>query len=1263
MNKALVVVTLLVACLAAGTSHAAGPLNRPDVTKDAEVVSASGDAWMRLLKEENWLQAFREQVLTAGDFLKTGDYGKMDILFVDGVQIKVSRKTVLAIKEVQRPEEKKSTILGVEVGEIWSRAKGIPEGLRIETPSATAAIRGTDWDLLVDEKGTSTVTVLQGSVSFFNDFGSLVVEQGQQAVAEVGKPPVKSFLVRPRERVQWVFSYPMDVVELMSFYSHRREEVLRVLPAAQEKVEKDPSDTASTLFLAGLFFDAKEREKSLKLFDEVLAVEPDNARALAFRGLLALDRGETDSAAADFASALASKRGDARVEALLGKVGVHLQKGEIGRAADLLKEMGQAEKRAVLGVVTAVFEAFLGNFTDAVAAAAEYASKYPEDERFPILIASFQIVLDESQKAQEAVEQGLKLYPQSSPGYAVLAGLYHLEGMGKEAETAYRKAIDLDPANATARNGLGLLKMEKGYYEEAEEQVSQALESAPENPMLWANRGVLFTLIEKLGKAQEDYAKALEQDPTHYVTLNGLGLVALKEGRTEEAIQNFLKSSVLEPGFAQPHNFLAIAYYQLGETQRALEELALAKQLDPKDPFPHLIAYVIYQDTYRPFDAVGEAQKVLELLPYLKSVEEIENTKAGLSNLGSALLGFGLSDWAESYAQESFDPHNASSHFQASRRYNDNHIVSVSELLQGLILDPLANSRSTRFQDIIRRPRWDLSLGGTWGDEDGGFSQQYNGLVQGYFRSPWETAWSLAVQGYDKEGSVENAESQGGTLALGLGIKPDYKNSLTFGFTAFQDETGQPGSPEDPDPDDELESSDLSFDLGYRHRFGPQNNFLARAAYDRFKIEFKNPAPFGTGLTDIQTSFLYAGFGIGETRNFFRQGVYDVTELIGPGTISLATDSTGDLAETPGVVLLPGAFPSFVDTDIRRFDKSDQETFILQGRHLFNVNDQHEFTYGAEYIPVKIKKKQVFNRFDIEGIIDFYEEPILNPEVLGWTFPLVAPTKVTDGSTDEGRFITAYLDDRWKLADWLLLEGGVFFESFYDENNEDNRAYPRVGMAVRFLKNHILRVGYQHWLDKVSSGTLAPVAIAGLIVDNSLGLQGSRLYDYQARLESRWTSRLFTVMGGERVELKDPDFGPDFPGRELRSHRATASINAILAKQLGVFLRYAYTEAEGTGGLFDGQSVPGIPDHIANGGVVWISPLFMKVVLSETYVGEQFADYSNEDKVSHFWTTDLSATWEPFQKHGLVALSVSNLFNAGDPAPGRYAYITLEYRF
>ena len=441
---------------------------------------------------------------------------------------------------------------------------------------------------------------------------------------------------------------------------------------------------------------------------------------------------------------------------------------------------------------------------------------------------------------------------------------------------------------------------------------------------------------------------------------------------------------------------------------------------------------------------------------------------------------------------------------------------------------------------------------------------------------------------------------------------------------------------------------------------------IARAAYDRWIFKRRNPAPFGSGLTDIQTSFLYAGYGIEETRRFFQQGVYDVSVLVDPEAfqgISLATDSTGTLAQTPGVTLLPGGFPSFVDTDTRRIDKSDQETFLLQGRQLVSLGERHEFTWGAEYIPLKVRRKRTANVLVPEDSILFFEEPILDPETSGWTFDLVSPVEVTERSRDEGRFITAYVDDRWRVSDWLLLEGGLFFESFYDDENRDNRVYPRVGAAIRFLKNHVLRVGYLHWLEKVSSGTLAPVSVAGIVVDNSLGLQGSRLYDYQVRLESRWTPRLFTVFGGERVELKDAALGEGLPRREIDSHRAMAALNAVVTKQLGLSLRYLYSHAKGSGGAFEGLSVPGVPDHVASGGVVWIAPFYMKVMVTETYVGEQYVDYSNEEKISSFWITGLSASWEPFQKRGFIGLSVNNLFNEGDPAPGRSAYVTLEYRF
>jgi lipoprotein NlpI len=268
-------------------------------------------------------------------------------------------------------------------------------------------------------------------------------------------------------------------------------------------------------------------------------------------------------------------------------------------------------------------------------------------------------------------------------------------------------------------NGLGLLLMDRGYYDEARAVLSRAVQTDPRGSMPLANRGVLNSLVEELGKARADFEGSLAIDPGNYAALNGRGWVSLKEGKTDEAVKSFLEASLLEPRHSQSRTFLAIAYYQQGHIERALEELALAESLDPKDPFPHLVAYVIHQDTYRIGDAVREAGRVLELIPNFKSVDEIASTRTGLSNLGSALSTLGLSSFAESYAQESFDPHVASSHFFASQQYNTNSSVTISELTQGLLLDPLAVSSPTRYQDIVRRPRTAVSLSATLGRVQG----------------------------------------------------------------------------------------------------------------------------------------------------------------------------------------------------------------------------------------------------------------------------------------------------------------------------------------------------------------------------------------------------------------------------------------------------------------------------------------------------------------------------------------------------------------
>jgi len=146
-------------------------------------------------------------------------------------------------------------------------------------------------------------------------FGRVVVNPGEQATTERGKPPVKAFLVRPKDRVQWVISYPADIAGLVRFHPYRRDEVVRLLPPALERVKEAPSDVEAKLNLAGLFFDLREGEESARLFDAVLASDPTNCRALSFRGLWALERGEIGKAVSYLDQALKICREEERRDA------------------------------------------------------------------------------------------------------------------------------------------------------------------------------------------------------------------------------------------------------------------------------------------------------------------------------------------------------------------------------------------------------------------------------------------------------------------------------------------------------------------------------------------------------------------------------------------------------------------------------------------------------------------------------------------------------------------------------------------------------------------------------------------------------------------------------------------------------------------------------------------------------------------------------------------------------------------------------------
>ena len=186
------------AVLALGTVLAAEAAD-----KAAEVVSVQGQGESRANESAAWRPALARQELHALNFVRTGAYSRMGLLFSDSTQVRLAEKTVMQIKAAPaRPGER--TVLRLEQGRSWSQTNATPSNLYLETPSATAAIRGTDWDIEVFEGGRALLTVLSGEVTFFNPQGSVTVGRNEQAQAIPGQAPVKLVLANPRDRVQWV---------------------------------------------------------------------------------------------------------------------------------------------------------------------------------------------------------------------------------------------------------------------------------------------------------------------------------------------------------------------------------------------------------------------------------------------------------------------------------------------------------------------------------------------------------------------------------------------------------------------------------------------------------------------------------------------------------------------------------------------------------------------------------------------------------------------------------------------------------------------------------------------------------------------------------------------------------------------------------------------------------------------------------------------------------------------------------------------------
>jgi hypothetical protein len=138
---------------------------------------------------------------------------KAKLEFVDKTTVNITEQSKILIDDFVYDPKSGSGKLAMKMVQGTARyasgqiAKNSPQNVNIQTPTATVAVRGTDFSMTVDELGRSLVMLLPscdakscvtGSISVSNDAGEIILDVAYQAtvVTSLSAPPSAPVIVQ-----------------------------------------------------------------------------------------------------------------------------------------------------------------------------------------------------------------------------------------------------------------------------------------------------------------------------------------------------------------------------------------------------------------------------------------------------------------------------------------------------------------------------------------------------------------------------------------------------------------------------------------------------------------------------------------------------------------------------------------------------------------------------------------------------------------------------------------------------------------------------------------------------------------------------------------------------------------------------------------------------------------------------------------------------------------------------------------------------------
>ncbi|MDH6267418.1 tetratricopeptide (TPR) repeat protein [Rhizobium sp. SG_E_25_P2] len=1177
----------------------ADPLPRPPPAAGAVIARKSGEE-VRFIDASQWRFVDVKQDLLAGDVLRTNAVGQLAILFSDRTQIRLGRNSSLVVKKLAASDAEE-TVFELQSGSIWARAERGGSSVKVETPAATAAIRGTDWTMTVAGARTA-LRVLDGRVSLSNPQGSVDVSQGQAAAATVGQAPEMLAIVDSDDREQMLFYLPRrEPFERMSPTFGRPVEVRRTIIAISEKdaaarsAEEWVSLVEGQLRLDGVL----AAEQTLAHLDDSKFSRSQRARLTLVKAIIAGFKSDYKTSARLFAEA---KPGlDKR------RQGIALYGGYYART---LADPNHVEPlpTSVDGPEAAFLRAYaLGFLKDLRATIAEFKSaenRFPEDPVLPAYRAWIALLLNDRGQAKEAIARALALDPDEPVAMEVSSHFKSgIEGDLKGALASVERAVQIEPGADSGWNEVGNIQSELGGAREAEAAFRKAIFLDPFDAVSHTNLAIFYLDLDRVNDAKPLIDKALSLDPGFSPALVARGRYFLQTGKTDIGVEDLFAGSVTDPGYAQAQLGLAAAQYQKGDRVAADQALDNAERLDGNDPVVSAVRARMALDDYDSVNAIRYARDYVRLSRarggYYGALGA--NQESG-STLNGAFRFQGLNAWAEYYSDAVFDAFSGSALIDQALRgsppgYFTNYSYGVdivqnattsrsaSALFQGLLLEPHMVSGPTMHPQLFRAPFVETTIGGGVVVSGSDVGPLVNAEVQAFSNSGVPLSIYANVD-WERATDERTVDASGDITSTN-----EIANGLVY-ITAS------------PTPYDRV--------IGFFNRSTENDDFL----------QTLRSVPPGESDIDGDGDVIAAGLGWSHTLAY-----HDVVNAA-----LFYTKAKSDVLQTVNFFPTPGApVPFLVSIE----DVDHQAALASLGRTV--ETGDVTWRYGVEAGWQWQNSQYAYVRAGSPAIIT--GSSVIGDKMIG----------------------RAYLDALHDFAPGWKAEYG--FTASMSGGGEDGarRLDPRAGFAWEPVNGQWLRLGYLGESSEFTTPTLSPIGVVGLQaaqvpVDSNGGVD-----TLAARWDAEWTRSVFTAVEYQHQEIDDffalvPSQNFGISVSQGSSDRLSATGNLALGGGLGLSATAVRTWSENQDPLSRnvGDRMPFMPSWAGQVAATWVNENNLRLTVAGNYLGKRIDGAGV--KLDDVWTLDAGLTWEPFGKRYSLELTAYNILDAdfeiSDGVPG-----------